>query len=155
MQRCHCTEPVLDLLAAIHHVASLVRTGRHYVLLARGARANHHTPLITSVVPIAIQSVNGSSSSHTLKRIVDSGPIIPICEVSDAPIFSIAIMTSNTGTNVHSVAFKMPSQITSGATVIALGGRRMKNCAMHSTHAMLVASPLSRIAPSRFTDAPL
>jgi hypothetical protein len=39
-------------------------------------------------------------------KIVDSGPMVPVCAVSEAPIRSIAIITMRTGAKVHTVAFK-------------------------------------------------
>ena len=49
-------------------------------------------------------------------RMVDSGPIMPVCAATPAPMRSIAIITISTGAKVHSVALSTDSQITSGAT---------------------------------------
>ena len=69
---------------------------------------------------------------------------------------SIAIITDQTGSAVHSVALSTDSQITCGATCVAASiGRSSTNCAMHSTQATLVASPTSRSEPSRCTNSPL
>ena len=68
---------------------------------------------------------------------------------------STAIIIASTGTKVHATALSTDSQITSGATAMAETGRSMKNCAMHSTQATLVARPVSRSAPRRLTSWPL
>ena len=57
-------------------------------------------------------------------RIVDSGPIMPVCAATAAPTRSIAIITISTGAKVHSVALSTESQITCGATASADIGRR-------------------------------
>ena len=59
----------------------------------------------TSTVPATTQPVNGSPSSHTPSNTVLSGPTMPACADSVAPMRSTAIMTISTGAKVHSVAF--------------------------------------------------
>ena len=86
---------------------------------------------------------------------VDSGPIMPVCAVSGAPMRSMAIITSSTGATVHSVPFSSDSHTTSGATSAADSGRSSTNCSRHSTQATLLAQPVRRSAPRRFTAAPL
>ena len=86
---------------------------------------------------------------------VDSGPIMPTCEASEGPRRSTAIITSSTGTAVHSVALSTDSQITSGATCAATSGLTSRNCAMQHTQANAVASPTSRSEPRRCTNSPL
>ena len=80
---------------------------------------------------------------------------MPICAAAAAPMRSIAIITISTGATVQAVAFSTDSHSTGGATCAALHGRRSRNCAMHSMQATLLASPVSRSAPSRFTSSPL
>ena len=84
-----------------------------------------------------------------------SGPIMPVCAVSVAPMRSIAIITISTGANVHSVAFKIDKPMTSGATTAAESGRSSTNCSRHSKHATIVAQPVRRSAPRRLTSSPL
>ena len=68
----------------------------------------------------------------------------------------MAIITSNTGTTVHSVAFNTESHKTSGASASTLfKGRKSTNCPMHRTQATLVASPTRRSEPRRCTSSPL
>jgi hypothetical protein len=111
---------------------------------------------MTSTVPAAIHAVNGSSSMTTPMRMVDRGPIMPVCAATAGPMRSMAIMTIRTGTAVHTVALSTESQMTSGASCIAtLNGRVSTNCRMHSTHATVVASPTSRSDPRRLTNSPL
>ena len=112
-------------------------------------------PVSTSTVPAAISAVNGSPRITTPIRIVDSGPTMPVCAATAAPMRSIAIITISTGANVHSVAFSTESQTTSGATPIADSGRSSRNCAMQSRQATLLASPVRRSAPRRLTSSPL
>ena len=101
-------------------------------------------PTSTSPVPAMIHELKGSFRISTPIAIVDSGPIMPVCAVSVAPMRSMAIITMMTGATVHTVAFSSDSHSTSGATTAAASGRRMRNCAMHSTAATLDASPVSR-----------
>ena len=85
-----------------------------------------------------------------------NGPIMPVCEAMAAPMRSMAIITISTGAKVHSVAFSSDSHSTGGATCSApSSGRSSRNCAMHSTQATLVASPVRRSAPRRLTSSPL
>ena len=86
---------------------------------------------------------------------VDSGPIMPVCAVSVAPMRSMAIITISTGAKVHSVALSSDNQITSGATSAAASGRSSRNCKRHSSEATDVAQPVSRSAPRRCTSLPL
>ena len=112
-------------------------------------------PVSTSTVPAAIHAVNGSPRITTPIRIVDSGPIMPVCAAIVAPMRSIAIITISTGANVHATAFSTDSQITCGATCSAEIGLSSRNCTMHSTQATVVARPVRRSAPSRLTSSPL
>ncbi len=87
---------------------------------------------------------------------VDSGPIMPVCAASVAPMRSIAIITISTGAKVHTVALSSDSQITSRRhRERADSGRSSRNCTMHSTQATLVARPVRRSAPRRLTSSPL
>jgi hypothetical protein len=106
-------------------------------------------------VPAAIQTVNGSPSSTTAISMVDSGPTVPACAVSEAPIRSMAIITIRTGAKVHSVAFNTESHNTAEGTTRAESGRRIKNCAMQMMQATVVARPVRRSAPRLFTSSPL
>jgi hypothetical protein len=106
-------------------------------------------------VPTAIQLENGSSRTTALIAIVDSGPSIPACAATDAPTRSIAIITIRTGATVHAVPLSTDSQITGAATCAVDSGRRIANCAMHSTHATTLAEPTMRSEPSRATSRPL
>ena len=112
-------------------------------------------PANTSAVPAATHTVNGSPRIHTPMRMVDKGPTMPVCAVVPAPTRSMAIITMSTGAAVHSVAFRMDSQTTSGATTAALRGRSNTNCNRHSRHATEVARPTSRSEPRRRTISPL
>ena len=112
-------------------------------------------PVTTSTVPATIQPVKGSPSSQTPIRMVDMGPTMPICAVRPAPMRSMAIITSSTGTAVQAVALSSESQITWGATCAADSGRSSPNCRMHSPQATLVASPTRRSEPRRRTSSPL
>ena len=69
-------------------------------------------PVSTSTVPATIQPVNGSPRMTMPIRIVESGPIIPVCATTVAPTRSIAIITISTGAKVQRVAFSTESQIT-------------------------------------------
>jgi hypothetical protein len=88
--------------------------------------------------------------------IVAMGPTIPVCAVRAGPTRSMAIITSRTGTAVHSTAFNTDSHTTCGATSRATEtGRSTRNCAMQHRHATLVASPTRRSEPMRCTIWPL
>src|ERR1019366_8523086 len=117
--------------------------------------ARSQMPASTSTVPATIQPVNGSPRMMTLIRIVDSGPIMPVCAATDAPTRSIAIITMSTGAKVQSVALSTESQMTCGATASANIGLNTMNCAMQNRHATLVARPVRRKAPMRLTSSPL
>src|SRR5580700_6697693 len=95
-----------------------------------GCLASSQIPATTSTVPAATHAVNGSPNSTTAIRIVDSGPTVPVCAVSEAPIRSMAIITMRTGAKVHAVAFNADSHSTCGATIMALQGLKTKNWAM-------------------------
>ena len=75
--------------------------------------------------------------------------------MSEAPIRSIAIMTMRTGAKVHRVALSTESHSTGAATAMLLIGLSRRNCAIQMRQATLVARPVSRRAPSRFTSSPL
>src|SRR6267142_4143078 len=100
-----------------------------------GGLASSQIPATTSTVPAAVHAVNGSPSSATAIKMVDSGPMVPACEVSEAPILSIAIITMTTGAKVHTVAFNAESHRTWGATAMALQGLKTRNWAMQMRHA--------------------
>src|SRR5271156_4069652 len=103
-------------------------------------------PAKTRTVPAAIHAVNGSPSRMTAIRMVDSGPMVPACAVSEAPIRSMAIMTITTGANVQRVALRTESHSTGAGTVMLLIGRSNKNCAIQMRQATVVAKPVSRSA---------
>ena len=88
-------------------------------------------------------------------RMVESGPIMPVCAATDAPTRSMAIITISTGANVHKVELRTESQMTCGATSSAESGRRTRNWAMQKRQATLVARPVRRSAPRRLTSSPL
>ena len=77
-----------------------------------GCLRRSQIPAMTRTVPAAAHAVNGSPSKMTAIRIVESGPIAPVCAVSEAPIRSIAIITIRTGAKVHAVAFNAESHST-------------------------------------------
>ena len=113
-------------------------------------------PASTPTVPAATHAVNGSPRISTPSRMVASGPIMPVCAASGAPMRSMAIITINTGANVHSTAFSSDNHSTGAGWASArLTGRSTRNCAMHSTQATLVARPVRRSAPRRRTSSPL
>ncbi len=86
---------------------------------------------------------------------VESGPIMPACAAAPAPMRSIAIITSSTGTAVQNTALSTDRPSTSGATSAAESGRNTTNWAMQHTHATVVARPTSRSEPTRRTISPL
>src|ERR1700680_3468114 len=105
------------------------QTGSFAELMA-GCLSRSQIPAMTRTVPAAAHAVNGSPNRMTAIRIVESGPIAPVCAVSEAPIRSIAIITIRTGAKVHAVAFNAESQRTCGATAMALKGLNAKNWTM-------------------------
>src|ERR1700744_2700463 len=100
-------------------------------------------PVSTSTVPMATHRVKGSPRKITAINMVESGPMVPACEVKEAPIFSIASMTMITGAKVQRVAFSTESHTTSAGTAKALSGLSSRNCAMQMRHATGVANPVS------------
>jgi hypothetical protein len=113
-----------------------------------------YTPLSTNKVPSPIHALNGSPNTHTPNNKVDKGPTIPVCEVSAAPIRSIANITISTGATVQAVALSKPHHQTStGITV--LSGRNKANCAKQQMQATEDAHPTNRIEPMRWTTSPL
>ena len=91
---------------------SLCRCAGQVAILSGLCLASSQIPARTSTVPAATHAVNGSPSSSVARRMVDSGPKLPVCAVSEAPIRSMAIITMRTGAKVQTVAFNTESQST-------------------------------------------
>jgi hypothetical protein len=66
---------------------------------------------------------------------VDSGPIMPVCAVSVAPMRSMAIITISTGAKVHSRAFSSDSHSTWAGHQRRRQRPQQQELRMHSTQA--------------------
>ena len=101
------------------------------------SQLDFHLMLVTNEVGWGIVPADPAIAERDLyvyenvMAMVDTGPIMPVCAATVAPMRSTAIIIASTGTKVHSTALSTDSQMTSGATAMADTGRRAKNCAMH------------------------
>ena len=97
----------------------------------------------------------GSPSSSAASAIVETGPSAPVCAAAADPILSIANITRNTGSTVHSVPLISDSHQTGAGCTSSAPASTASACTMQARLATMLAQAVSRTGPSRLTISPL
>lgn len=98
--------------------------------------------------------VIGSSRIIAPMNKVDTGPIMPACDVVAGPMRDTATIVSKTGNTVQNTALNNDNPYTGIGCTSIPAGRTRKNCTMQATLDTHIAYATSRNAPTRRTNSP-